>query len=95
MDVLAAVAVIRNINVIRNIVEDGADPNVQGHYRSTPLHFAARGKSLDIAELILIYGADPNAEDEFKSTPLHYAAAKGYDRIVRLLLGLSTTTRKW
>src|SRR5688572_33449148 len=45
------------------------------YVKDTPLHLAAAGYRVEIAELLLAAGADPDARlNHRKSGPLHYAA---------------------
>ena len=72
---------------------NGADPNVQGLDKHTPLHAAVNCfydcGNLEVALKLLEYGADINAENAFGSTPLHWAS-RGHHfedgSVLRLLL---------
>ena len=58
-------------------LEAGADPNAQGKWQNTPLHWAALNESTfapAVIEALLKAGADPMARDRQKRTPLHDAA---------------------
>ncbi|XP_074648615.1 ankyrin repeat domain-containing protein 54-like [Tubulanus polymorphus] len=50
------------------------------------LRFAASNDDYDKVVNLLIAGVDPCIKDDRHRTPLHIAAAKGYDRIVKVLL---------
>ncbi|KAJ5202305.1 ankyrin [Penicillium cf. viridicatum] len=58
------------------LIRNGADVNVQGLHRGTPLQAAAREGWEDIV----------NARDTCHSTELHAASAKGHKIIAELLL---------
>jgi len=72
---------------------NGADPNVQGRDKETPLHCAVNCfhdcGNLKVALKLIEYDADINAENAFGSTPLHWAS-RGHHfedgSIFRLLL---------
>ncbi len=46
----------------KRLLPKGADPNVEGPNRWTPLHYAAKNNSKEVVELLLQKGADPNVE---------------------------------
>ncbi len=76
-------------DVLRLLIQHGADVNARNKTRSTPLHLASSNSSIDDVRLLIQHGADVIARDEDHSTPLHLAASSYLDtkgNIVRLLL---------
>ena len=67
--------------------EDPPVIETRGAAALTPLHWAARGRSLDCARWLLRKGADANAESLSGRTALHIAAEWGLDDMVWLLAG--------
>jgi ankyrin repeat protein len=72
---------------------NGADPNVQGVYNHTPLHYAVDCDfdcgNIKVALKLIECGADINAKNAFGSTPLHWAARDYHfedGTVLRLLL---------
>jgi ankyrin repeat protein len=55
-------------------------------WESVPLHDAAAGGSVEIAEMIMAKGADPNAKNNYGLAPIHIAADKGHADFVAFLL---------
>lgn len=53
---------------------------------NTALHYAARGGSEKIVELVIIQGIDINIENNYNKAALHIACECGYKNIVKLLL---------
>ena len=51
-------------NVIKILLERGADPDLAQCYGRTPLHFAAKHGHKDVVQLLLDRGADPNKADK-------------------------------
>ena len=72
-------------DVVKLLINSGADPNKADSGGFTPLHRAARSGCKDIIQLLLNSGADPNKADNYGQTPLHWAAGHGHKDIVQLL----------
>merc|ERR1719204_2639476 len=52
----------------------------------TPLHWAARQDSVDVARLLISRGAKVNAKEEYGRTPLHSAAFNNHLKMAQLLI---------
>ena len=61
--------------VVRVLLEAGADASARAYYGQTPLHLAAANENPAVAALLLEAGADVNAREWMGRTPLHAAAA--------------------
>ena len=73
--------------IVRLLLENGADPNVVGQRGETALIVAARERApLGIYTLLLEYGADPNYLDEAGNGALMYAALYAPVEAIRMLL---------
>ncbi|MCC6003801.1 MAG: ankyrin repeat domain-containing protein [Thermofilum sp.] len=79
-------AFLGHVDVVRLLLEHGAEVNARNKYGETPLHRAAAYGRADAARLLLEHGADVNARDEYGWTPLHVAALQGRADVARLLL---------
>ena len=79
------------VDIVRVLLEAGADPNLSAGCRVTPLYHASRYGHIKIVELLLNAGADPNLAT-FGSratpllTPLIRASRDGQFKIAELLL---------
>jgi len=79
-------ASVGDLERVRELLEEGIDPNARDAHGETPLHKAASEGHVHVARLLLEHGANPNARDEVGWTPLHWAAYKGHVDVVKLLL---------
>jgi ankyrin repeat protein len=74
------------IEVVRLLIERGADVNARQQSGFTPLHEAALTGKLEFARLFLDHGADINAKNDDGKTSLSIATEAGREAMVRFLL---------
>ena len=74
------------INAIQLLIDNGADVNIQGSVKDTPLHQIANLGILDVCVLLLKNGALVNVKDDGDWSPLHFAVISGNSIITRLLI---------
>ena len=80
-------AACNNIDLIKWLLENGANINYQDRNGYTALHFAGQNKVVELAEFLLSKGADPNLKDKFGNTPLRAAVhGSALDRSVTKLM---------
>ena len=66
-----------NIELVRLLLENGADVNIENEQAETALHYAAEQQvNLQILELLLNRGADPNSKDFIGNTLLFFIYSK-------------------
>ena len=82
---LTASAYYNHANIVKYLVDNGADVNY-GSYYTDPVISAVRGGSYDIVNYLIEHGADVNALSYGKSTPLYVAAELGKSEIIDLLI---------
>ncbi len=73
------------IEVVKLLVQNGADANVKQSNGHTPLHTAASYGAYDVVKY-LVDKTDKSILNNFKQTPLHLAAFKKHIGIVELLV---------
>ena len=90
-----------NVELVKQLVKNGANVNIQNREGATPLHMAASGGQVEIlpnagaiVEILLKAGADVNIQDTDGDTPLHYAAYKGHTEAVEALLNAGAYIHK-
>ncbi|KAI1747286.1 ankyrin repeat-containing domain protein [Xylaria castorea] len=74
-----------NLEIIRFLVEAGADVNVKDHAGRSPIHLLYYSGYNDI-DVLVDHGADLEARDKLGRTAVHYAAAIGDEKDVEELL---------
>ncbi|MCC7441518.1 MAG: ankyrin repeat domain-containing protein [Bdellovibrionales bacterium] len=62
--------------VIKLLLENGAQPDMKNSLGATPMISAARGGRREIASVLLSHGADPRIKDSEGLTPFDYATRK-------------------
>jgi ankyrin repeat protein len=72
-------------NVVRMLVDNGAQVNVKQQAGSTPLHSAAQNGNLEMLILLLEQGADVNVRMEGGKLPADLAREKGFNEIAEIL----------
>jgi ankyrin repeat protein len=75
-----------NLDIVRSLIDDGADVNERDTNHQTPLHFAAWEGKVEVAKLLIKYDANVNSQDRVGWAPLHTASRRGHFDIVHLLL---------
>ncbi|KAJ5909525.1 hypothetical protein N7504_004168 [Penicillium tannophilum] len=72
--------------VVRVLLDAGADVNVQDRWPFTALQAASRSGSQQVVQMLLDNGADVNAKHGYINTALQAASARGHQSIVEVLL---------
>jgi ankyrin repeat protein len=72
---------------VRELLAQGANPNVRDEDLRTPLHQAVLGNSVGLVGLLIEAGADLDAKDAQGFTPLHFAAQEYLPELARILVG--------
>ncbi|MGL9757811.1 MAG: ankyrin repeat domain-containing protein [Wolbachia sp.] len=75
-----------HVDIVKVLLEKGANVNEKDFHGCTALHFAAKYGHVDIVEVLLKEGAKVDSVDQCKRTPLHNAAENGYANIVNALI---------
>lgn len=75
-----------DIDVVRELLQAGADPNALDTHGWTPLKRAAEGNQLDVAAALMAAGADPLIEDKEGLTPLLVAARQASPQLLGAML---------
>ena len=75
-----------DLDEVRRLLDEGADPNAVGGDTTSALTWAAFGDDIDATMLLLDAGADPNLVNRFNLGPLHEAITLGNLEMVEVLV---------
>ena len=75
-----------HVDVVRVLLSQGADVNVQNKDKSTLLHLASRVDRVEVVRVLLEHGADMEAKDRNNFTPIESATYGGHLEISRIYL---------
>jgi ankyrin repeat protein len=81
----ALLALSKDENVVRLLIEHGADVNAAQTAGYRPLHQAAVAGREDLVRLLLDTGADKTARCDRGKTPAEYARERGHAAVAALL----------
>jgi len=75
-----------HIEVVKLLLDKGADVNEYNEGGETPLHYATRGGHTEVMKILLDHGANIRAKGTGCGTPLQWAARNGQIKAAELLL---------
>ena len=78
----------KHTDVVRVLIDAGADLDARNNDESSPLHHACQSEALDIVKILVRAGAEVNATEDEYYTCFDYAVFYGYTETVRYLVGL-------
>jgi uncharacterized protein len=90
---LADAAMRGEMQTVRTLVAEGAEPDALGTYATAALHWVVRTQDLETAELLLQAGADPDLASGHGVRPLHLAIENNDLPMVRRLLDAGADPR--
>ena len=74
------------IEMVKLLVEFGADINAKNNKLETPLHFAAAFNHEEIVRLLIELECEANCEDSLTKSPLHCAIKWSNSKVIEMLL---------
>jgi hypothetical protein len=74
------------IELVKILLDAGADPNLTNGDKMTPLTKVAFSGNIRMARILLAAGADPNIADHDGWRPLHYAARRQNSEMLEIIL---------
>lgn len=77
---------LNNEDMVRKVLDRGAQVELQDSDGDTALHRAAQSGNVKILELLLARGAKPDVKNKVGGTPLMWAAVFGHQEAARTLL---------
>lgn len=82
-----------NYNLVKELLEKGADVNIQDERDRSLLMTAVYNNNYDISKLLIENKADINKQDDMKNNPFLYSGAEGYLDILKLLAKAGADTK--
>ena len=80
-----AATVKRNTELVKLLLEKGANPNVTDVNGSTALHFSVIFSYEELVELLMKHKADTSLKDNRGKSAQDYATVTGNNKIIQLL----------
>jgi uncharacterized protein len=77
----------RDVEIVKMLLERGADPNAKQERGFVPLHDAAANGNLALVQLLVTHGALVDARSEDGKTPGEMAAERGHADVAEWLAG--------
>jgi len=75
-----------NLEIVRLLIESGANVNLQDYYKRSPISDAIKNENIEMVRLLVSLGADVNMQHDEKCTPIHIAISEKSIDIVEYLL---------
>jgi ankyrin repeat protein len=75
----------RDVEIVKMLLQAGADPNARQERGFAPLHDAAANGNTALVELLLTHGALADAKTEDGKTPADMAAERGHKEVIERL----------
>jgi ankyrin repeat protein len=77
---------VNHTEIVRLLIEHGADINVKNRVGHTPLYYAVKYKNINLIRELIEHGANVTERDDFGSTYLHIASSFANLETVQILI---------
>ncbi len=86
MTMLHKAAWFGRVEIVRMLIDAGADLDIQNIFGKTILHVAVEGNYPEISQMLIDAGANLDIQDRDGETALHWVAWRNYSEITQMLI---------
>ncbi|EAX92086.1 hypothetical protein TVAG_273990 [Trichomonas vaginalis G3] len=78
----------RNLNLVKSLIENGCDEDIEDDHECSPLIYASIEGHLEVVKYLISVGADKKTKNKDGNTPLICASSYGHLEVVKYLISV-------
>ena len=80
-----------HLDIIQNLLENGAQADVRDNDGTQPIHYAAVVGNTEVVKKLVSFGASAEAKTKFGTQPMHLSALRGHIETMKALIDLGAS----